>query len=71
MSSALIHDKLFIKTFWEQKIVNHNHMSDVEDQRMKGSALTRLRDEWLQRLETRTKHLKNFSDNRGPKLTTA
>ncbi|XP_077073690.1 protein FAM240B [Siphateles boraxobius] len=64
MSSALIHDKLFIKTFWEQKIVNHSHMREVEEGRMKKSALTKLRDEWLTRLETRTKHLKNFGDNR-------
>ncbi|XP_039509117.1 protein FAM240B-like [Pimephales promelas] len=62
MSSALIHDKLFIKTFWEQKIVNHGHMRDVEEDRMKKSALTKLRDEWLERLEARTKHLKNFSN---------
>ncbi|ROL53698.1 Protein FAM240B [Anabarilius grahami] len=71
MSSALIHDKLFIKTFWEQKIVNHSHMIEVEEDRMKKSALTKLRDEWLLRLETRTKHLKNFGDNRGPNSATA
>ncbi|XP_067270706.1 protein FAM240B [Pseudorasbora parva] len=63
MSSALIHDKLFIKTFWEQKIVNHSQMREVEEDRMKKSALTKLRDEWLMRLETRTKHLKNFGSN--------
>ncbi|NP_001182370.1 uncharacterized protein isoform X1 [Danio rerio] len=65
MSSALIHDKLFIKTFWEQKIHNHHHVTEAEEDRMKKSALTKLRDEWLVRLETRTKHLKNFGDNRG------
>ncbi|XP_059358879.1 protein FAM240B [Carassius carassius] len=65
MSSALIHDKLFIKSFWEQKINNHNHMTETEEERMKRSALTKLRDEWLSRLELRTKHLKNFGDNRG------
>ncbi|RXN28677.1 leucine-rich repeat-containing 2 [Labeo rohita] len=65
MSSALIHDKLFIKSFWETKINNHHHMIEVEEERMKKSALTKLRDEWLTRLENRTKHLKNFGDNRG------
>ncbi|XP_056320200.1 protein FAM240B [Danio aesculapii] len=65
MSSALIHDKLFIKTFWEQKIHSHHHLTEAEEDRMKKSALTKLRDEWLTRLETRTKHLKNFGDNRG------
>ncbi|KAI7798283.1 protein FAM240B isoform X2 [Triplophysa rosa] len=69
MSSALIHDKLFIKTFWEQKIVHHNHMTETEEERMKNSSLTKLRDEWLKRLESRTKHLKNFGDNRGPNLS--
>ncbi|KAK7136441.1 hypothetical protein R3I94_014931 [Phoxinus phoxinus] len=71
MSSALIHDKLFIKTFWEQKIVNHSHTREVEEGRMKKSALTKLRDEWITRLETRTKHLKNFGDNRGTNSTAA
>ncbi|XP_051758906.1 protein FAM240B [Ctenopharyngodon idella] len=71
MSSALIHDKLFIKSFWEQKIVSHNHMIEVEEDRMKKSALTKLRDEWLLRLETRTKHLKNFGDNPGANSVTA
>ncbi len=41
MSSALIHDKLFIKTFWEQKINTHSHLTDAEDERMKRSALTK------------------------------
>ncbi|CAM4719785.1 unnamed protein product [Leuciscus chuanchicus] len=71
MSSALIHDKLFIKTFWEQKIVNQSQKREVEEGRMKKSALTKLRDEWLMRLETRTKHLKNFSDNRATNSTDA
>ncbi|TRY96778.1 hypothetical protein DNTS_014499 [Danionella cerebrum] len=66
MSSALIHDKLFIKSFWEQKIHNHHHMRETEDKRMRSSKLNKLRGEWLVRLETRTKHLKNFGENRGP-----
>ncbi|XP_073672286.1 protein FAM240B isoform X2 [Paramisgurnus dabryanus] len=70
MSSALIHDKLFIKTFWEQKIDHHTSMTEAEEQRRKSSALTKLRDEWLKRLENRTKHLKNFGDNRSPSVST-
>uniref|UniRef100_A0A3B1IGV4 Family with sequence similarity 240 member B n=1 Tax=Astyanax mexicanus TaxID=7994 RepID=A0A3B1IGV4_ASTMX len=66
MNAALIHDKLFIKTFWEQKIVSHVQLTENEEQRMKNSA--RLRDEWLIRLESRTKHLKNFRDAQAVKL---
>ncbi|XP_026072789.1 protein FAM240B-like [Carassius auratus] len=65
MSSALVHDKLFIKSFWEQKINTHTHMIEAEEERRKRSALLKLRDEWLTRMENRTKHLKNFGDNRG------
>ncbi|XP_030620896.1 protein FAM240C [Chanos chanos] len=64
MNTALVHDKLFIKTFWEQKIVNHSQMTENEEQRVKNSALSKLRDEWLQRLENRTRHLKNVHDDR-------
>ncbi|KAL7885090.1 hypothetical protein AOLI_G00078600 [Acnodon oligacanthus] len=69
MNAALIHDKLFIKTFWEQKIVKHNQLTENEEQRMKNSALSKLRDEWLMRLESRTKHLKNFSDGHALRTT--
>ncbi|XP_072537054.1 protein FAM240B [Salminus brasiliensis] len=69
MNAALIHDKLFIKTFWEQKILNHTQLTDNEEQRMKNSALSKLRDEWLIRLESRTKHLKNFSNGYSTKST--
>ncbi|KAG9270661.1 protein FAM240C [Astyanax mexicanus] len=71
MNAALIHDKLFIKTFWEQKIVSHVQLTENEEQRMKNSALSKLRDEWLIRLESRTKHLKNFRDAQAVKLTSA
>ncbi|XP_066567832.1 protein FAM240C-like [Amia ocellicauda] len=60
---VLIHDKLAIKSFWEQKIDSHSQMSGSEEERMKSSALCKLRDEWVQRLESRTKHLKKFNDD--------
>ncbi|XP_035378041.1 protein FAM240B [Electrophorus electricus] len=69
MNAALIHDKLFIKTFWEKRILNHTMTAENEEQRMKNSALTKLRDEWLERLEFRTKHLKNFNDGKAMKST--
>ncbi|KAM3867610.1 protein FAM240C [Diretmus argenteus] len=62
MNVALIHDKLFIKTFWEKKIGNHDQQLEGEEQRANRSALTKLRAEWLVRLENRTKHLKNFNN---------
>ncbi|XP_062854376.1 protein FAM240C [Trichomycterus rosablanca] len=62
MNPALIHDKLFIKTFWEQKILTHERKTVTEKERMKNSALSKLRDEWLVRIENRTKHLKPFND---------
>ncbi|XP_058245475.1 protein FAM240C [Hemibagrus wyckioides] len=62
MNAALIHDKLFIKGLWEKRITNHSQMTENEELRMKNSALSKLRDEWLIRLENRTKHIKNFND---------
>ncbi|XP_066499339.1 protein FAM240C [Hoplias malabaricus] len=69
MNAALIHDKLFIKTFWEQKISNHTQLTENEELRMKNSALSKLREEWIMRLESRTKHLKNFGDGHGIRST--
>ncbi|XP_076857352.1 protein FAM240C [Brachyhypopomus gauderio] len=69
MNEALIHDKLFIKTFWEKRIGNHTKDIENEELRMKNSALSKLRDEWLKRLEFRTKHLKNFNSGQAMKST--
>ncbi|KAF7655496.1 hypothetical protein LDENG_00055250 [Lucifuga dentata] len=63
MNLALIHDKLFIKTFWEKRIDSHCQQELSEEQRISRSALQRLREEWSERLETRNKHLKSFNDN--------
>ncbi|XP_017324326.1 protein FAM240B [Ictalurus punctatus] len=62
MNAALIHDKVFIKTFWEKRITNHSQMTEDEELRMKNSALTKLRDEWLIRLECQRKNIKNFNN---------
>ncbi|XP_062400103.1 retrotransposon-like protein 1 [Sardina pilchardus] len=64
MNLALIHEKLIIKSFWEQRIDKHSHVSETEESRMKKSALGKLRDEWLWRMEARTKHLKTFNEER-------
>ncbi|XP_071340192.1 protein FAM240B isoform X4 [Trachinotus anak] len=63
MNLALIHDRLYIKTFWEKRIDTQCQNLENEEQRMNKSALKKLRGEWLVRLENRTKHLKNFNDN--------
>ncbi|XP_060786784.1 protein FAM240B [Neoarius graeffei] len=62
MNAALIHDKLFIKAFWEKRISNHTQITNSEELRMKNSALSKLREEWLMRLESQTKHIKNIND---------
>lgn len=41
MNVALIHDKLFIKDLWEQKIAKHDQRTETEDMRKKNSALTK------------------------------
>ncbi|XP_062273044.1 protein FAM240B [Scomber scombrus] len=66
MNVALIHDRLHIKTFWEKRIDAHSENSCSEEERMNGSALQKLREEWHVRLESRTKHLK--TDNYIKKL---
>ncbi|XP_065113881.1 protein FAM240C-like [Paramisgurnus dabryanus] len=57
MNSARIHDKYTLKKFWEQKIEKHMERTGNEDSRMKSSALSKLRDEWLQRLQIQNKNL--------------
>ncbi|KAM9858549.1 protein FAM240A [Aulostomus maculatus] len=63
MSLALIHDRQHIKKFWENRINAHCHHAESEEQRVNSSALNKLREEWLVRLESQTKHLKNLKDN--------
>ncbi|XP_068594554.1 protein FAM240C [Brachionichthys hirsutus] len=62
MNAALIHDRLHIKSFWEKRINNQCRHKETEEQRMKRSALQKLRGGWLVRLEERNKHLKNLND---------
>ncbi|XP_062310781.1 protein FAM240C [Osmerus eperlanus] len=63
MNVAKIHDKFLIKNFWEQKIVNQSQHLENEDMRKEKSALSKLREEWVQRLDNRTKHLKNLNED--------
>ncbi|XP_018592194.1 protein FAM240A [Scleropages formosus] len=63
MNLARIHDKYKTKKFWEQKIENHCQMTSNEELRMKNSALSKLRNEWIQRLESRTRQQSSFNEN--------
>uniref|UniRef100_A0A3B3V9K8 Uncharacterized protein n=1 Tax=Poecilia latipinna TaxID=48699 RepID=A0A3B3V9K8_9TELE len=59
MNLALIHDRLYIKSFWENRISADNQHAESEENRMNKSAL-KLRREWVVRLENRNKHLKKL-----------
>ncbi|XP_061529238.1 protein FAM240C [Phycodurus eques] len=63
MSVALIVDRQLIQNFWEKRIDRHERNAACEERRRNGSALHRLREEWLVRLETRNNHLKSLMDN--------
>lgn len=41
MNVALIHEQQIIKSFWEQRIEKHTHVSGTEETRMKNSALAK------------------------------
>ncbi|XP_069043793.1 protein FAM240C [Lepisosteus oculatus] len=60
---VLIHDRRTIKSYWEQIIERHCQIAENEDARMKNSALSKLRGEWITKLESRTKHLKSFNED--------
>ncbi|XP_023199895.1 protein FAM240A [Xiphophorus maculatus] len=62
MNLALIHDRLYIKSFWENRISADNQHAESEENRMNKSALKKLRGEWVVRLENRNKHLKKLND---------
>ncbi|KAM4745734.1 protein FAM240B [Anableps anableps] len=63
MNLALIHDRLYIKSFWENRINADNQHAESEEQRMNKSALKKLRGEWIVRLENRNKNLKKLNDS--------
>ncbi|KAM4577982.1 protein FAM240B [Fundulus diaphanus] len=63
MNLALIHDRLHIKSFWENRISAENQHVESEEQRRTKSALKKLRGEWVVRLENRNKNLKKLNDN--------
>ncbi|XP_061657638.1 protein FAM240C-like [Syngnathoides biaculeatus] len=61
---ARIHDKQKLKFFWEQRINRHSQQMVEEESRRKSSALTRLRGQWLVKLDQRNKHQQGFFEER-------
>ncbi|XP_057674331.1 protein FAM240C-like [Corythoichthys intestinalis] len=64
MNVARIHDKQKLKFFWEQRINKHSQQMVEEESRRKSSALTRLRGQWLVKLDQRNEHQQSFFEER-------
>ncbi|KAJ7986960.1 hypothetical protein DPEC_G00333790 [Dallia pectoralis] len=64
MSLARLHDKHKLRKYWEEKIETHCDMMGNEETRLRNSALSRLREEWLRRLKLRSQQLENFEEER-------
>ncbi|XP_060092397.1 protein FAM240C-like [Heteronotia binoei] len=60
--AVLIYDANGLKNFWEEIIEVHTKQKEVEDSRLTKSALNKLRCEWAQRLEGRTRMLQKSSE---------
>ncbi|XP_075323175.1 protein FAM240B [Odontesthes bonariensis] len=71
MNVALVHDRLQIKSFWEERINIDGQHAESEERRRNKSSLKKLRDEWTVRLEKRNKNLKLFNDSYVKKLKAA
>ncbi|XP_060616807.1 protein FAM240B-like isoform X2 [Anolis sagrei] len=52
-----------LKNFWEKTIEKQTQHSEAEKDRKKRSALTKLRQEWKERLEKRLKMLEEQDEN--------
>ncbi|XP_050928572.1 protein FAM240C-like [Lates calcarifer] len=64
MNAARIHDKQKLRSFWEQRIVQHSEHMNEEENRMRSSALARLREQWVVRLDQRNQHQQSFFEER-------
>ncbi|XP_072271111.1 protein FAM240B-like [Pyxicephalus adspersus] len=56
------HDADGLKNFWEKKIEKQTIAHQIEDARRSKSALSKLRDEWRQRLESRLNMLQSLQE---------
>ncbi|XP_077593571.1 uncharacterized protein LOC144210670 [Stigmatopora nigra] len=64
MNVARLHDKQKLRFFWEQRIKKHSQQMVDEESRRKCSALTRLRGQWLVKLDQRNEHQTTFFEER-------
>ncbi|XP_073509088.1 protein FAM240B-like [Phyllobates terribilis] len=64
----LAHDADGLKNFWEKKIEKQTVEHQIEDARRHKSALSKLREEWTQRLEFRLNMLQSLQDEQKRQL---
>ncbi|XP_035464845.1 protein FAM240C-like [Scophthalmus maximus] len=64
MNAARIPDKQKLRSFWEQRIEQHDEQMDDEETRCRSSALARLREQWLVRLDQRNQQQQTFFEER-------
>ncbi|XP_053312729.1 protein FAM240B-like [Spea bombifrons] len=57
-----------LKNFWEKKIEKQTAAHEYEDTRRSKSALSKLREEWRQRLESRVKMLQSLQEEQKKQL---
>ncbi|XP_075133964.1 protein FAM240B-like [Leptodactylus fuscus] len=62
------HDADGLKNFWEKKIEKQSMEHQVEDARRHKSALSKLREEWRQRLEFRLNMLQSLQEEQKRQL---
>ncbi|CAG5867128.1 unnamed protein product [Menidia menidia] len=65
---AQICDRQKLKWFWEQKIVQHGRQMDLEEHRVRSSALARLRERWVYCLDQRNQQQQDFFEERMRKV---
>ncbi|KAG7221238.1 hypothetical protein INR49_017455 [Caranx melampygus] len=64
MNAARLHDKQKLRSFWEQRVIKHSEQMDEEEKRTRSSALARLREQWVVRLDQRNQHQQSFFEER-------
>ncbi|KAG8595997.1 hypothetical protein GDO81_001697 [Engystomops pustulosus] len=66
--TILSHDADGLKNFWEKKIEKQTMEHQIEDNRRNNSALSKLREEWKQRLEFRLNMLQSLQEEQKRQL---
>ncbi|OXB80101.1 UNVERIFIED_CONTAM: hypothetical protein H355_006933 [Colinus virginianus] len=63
------HDTVELKNFWEKAIQEQTRQRESEESRLSKSALNKLRHEWTERLEGRTKLVQAHMKKQKEKMT--